>query len=100
MLYSVKASVLDKIQPSFKQTNSNVTVKGDPLILLKKVDEGIVFNEIFHNDKDIAQFLRGQVSTPYNKEIAIKTFSKYIMMCIEHNYTITLDAKYFFEYES
>lgn len=29
-LYSVKASILDKIQPSFKQTNSNVTVKGDP----------------------------------------------------------------------
>lgn len=98
-LFSVKASILDKIQPSFKQTNSNVTVKGDPLILLKKDDEEVVFNKNFHDDKDLAQFLREHAPTPYNKDIAVKTFSKYIMMCIEHNYTITLDAKYFFEYE-
>lgn len=99
-LYSVKASILDKKQPSFKQTNSNVTVKGDPLILLKKEDEKVVSNENFHNDKELAQFLRKQAKTPYNKDIAVKTFSKYIMMCIENNFTITLDAKYFFEYEA
>ncbi len=98
-LFSVKASILDKVQPSFKQTNSNVTVKGDPLILLRKDDEGVAFNENFHDDKELARFLRDQAPTPYNKDIAVKTFSKYIMMCIEHNYTITLDAKYFFEYE-
>lgn len=98
-LYSVKASILDKVQPSFKQTNSNVTVKGDPLILLKKNGEGVVFDENFHNDKELAKYLKNQAPTPYNKDVAIKTFSKYIMMCIEHNYTITLDAKFFFEYE-
>ena len=99
-LYSVKASILDKIQPSFKQTNSNVTVKGDPLILLKKNNEEVLSNSFFHNDKELAQFLKNQASTPYNKDIAVKTFSKYIMMCIERNYTITLDAKYFFEHEA
>lgn len=99
-LFSVRTSILDKVQPSFKQTNSNVTVKGDPLILLKKDAEQVAFNEIFHNDQEIALFLREQAPTPYNKDIAVKTFSKYIMMCIEHNYSITLDAKYFFEYES
>ena len=99
-LYSVKASILDKKQPSFKQTNSNVTVKGDPLILLKKDDEEVLSNSLFHNDKELAQFLKEQAPTPYNKDIAVKTFSKYIMMCIEHNYTITLDAKYFFEHET
>lgn len=98
-LFSVKASILDKVQPSFKQTNSNVTVKGDPLILLKKDNDGVVFNEKFHDDKELARFLMEQAPTPYNKDIAVKTFSKYIMMCIEHNYTITLDAKYFFGYE-
>ncbi len=98
-LFSVKASILDKVQPSFKQTNSNVTVKGDPLILLKKDRDGVVSRESFHDDKDLARYLRRLAPTPYNKDIAVKTFSKYIMMCIEHNYSITLDAKYFFEYE-
>lgn len=53
----------------------------------------------FQNDKELAMFLKEQAQVPYNKDIAIKTFSKYIMMCIERNYTITLDAKYFFDYD-
>lgn len=99
-LHSVKASILDKVQPSFKQTNSTVTVKGDPLILLKKGYEDELFDEKFDNDKELAKLLKEQAPIPYNKDIAVKTFSKYIMMCIERNYTITLDAKYFFENES
>lgn len=98
-LFSVKASILDKVQPSFKQTNSNVTVKGDPLILLKKEDNEVLHNKPFVNDKELAEFLKHQAPTPYNKEVAVKTFSKYIMMCIENNFTITLDAKFFFDNE-
>lgn len=45
-LSSIKASILDKVQPSFKQTNSSVTVKGDPLILLKKRTK--MFNIMSH----------------------------------------------------
>ena len=97
-LSSIKASILDKVQPSFKQTNSSVTVKGDPLILLKKENEEILHNKTFGDDKELAKHLVKQAPIPYNKDVAIKTFSKYIMMCIENNFTITLDAKYFFEY--
>lgn len=99
-LSSIKASILDKVQPSFKQTNSSVTVKGDPLILLKKENENVQYNESFQDDKELAKYLVEQAPMPYNKDVAVKTFSKYIMMCIEHNFVITLDAKYFFEYAS
>ena len=95
-----KRQILDKVQPSFKQTNSSVTVKGDPLILLKKENENVQYNESFQDDKELAKYLVEQAPMPYNKDVAVKTFSKYIMMCIEHNFVITLDAKYFFEYAS
>lgn len=99
-LSSIKASILDKVQPSFKQTNSNVTVKGDPLILLKKKTHETLSDKVFNDDKELAVYLKKSASEPYDKDIAVKTYSTYIMMCIEYNFTITLDAKFFFDYEN
>ena len=92
---SENVSMLDKKQFTFKQTNSKVTVKGDPLILLTKThrecshcryaDDKVIANELI-------KFSGGNTA----KDDAVSNFSKYIMRCIENNVEITLNAKYFF----
>jgi hypothetical protein len=92
-----RVSILDKVQKTFKQTNSNVTVKGDPIILLEKDDKPVPETK-YKNDVELAQHLIELVGTKnINKENSIRLFSKYIISCIELGLRITLDAKYFFE---
>ena len=93
-----KASILDKVQKTFKQTNSNVIVKGDPILLLEKNSNKIVKNTLYKNDKEIAQELLSKYKINLiDKEISTKLFSNYITTCIENGLEITLDAKYFFK---
>ena len=90
-------SILDKVQKTFKQTKSNVTVKGDPIILLEK-DNKPLPESLFRDDIELAQHLleiAGDGSL--DKEESTKLFSKYIISCIEFGLKITLDAKYFFK---
>ncbi len=94
-----RVSILDKVQKTFKQTNSNVTVKGDPIILLEKDSKPLPKTK-YKNDVELAQHLIKIVGTGnINKEDSIRLFSKYIISCIELGLKITLDAKYFFENE-
>lgn len=91
------ASVLDKTQKTFKQTNSNVAVKGDPIILLEKeiVNK---HDSLFHSDIEVAEYLlRKNEAAPKDKDGCMRLYSKYIIICIENNLSITLDAKHFFE---
>ena len=92
---SENVSILDKKQFTFKQTNSNVTVKGDPLILLTKSHRECCSSR-YADDKAIANELISSSGGSTGKEDAVSNFSKYIMRCIENNVEITLDAKYFF----
>ena len=94
-LESENVSILDKKQFTFKQTNSNVTVKGDPLILLTKTHQESSPCR-YADDKSIANELINSSEGNSDKDDAISNFSKYIMRCIENNVEITLDAKYFF----
>lgn len=93
--FSKKASLLDKIQRTFKQTNSTISVKGDPLILLAKTtkdspnsffseDEVLTYLNIYHNES---------LPTPIPSEI----HSRYLMLCIENDIKVTKDAKYFYD---
>ena len=92
-----RVSILDKIQKTFKQTNSNVTVKGDPIILLEKDEKSLPSSE-YKDDIELAQHLISVVGAEnINKELSTKLFSKYIISCIEAGLKITLDAKYFFK---
>ncbi len=92
-----RVSILDKVQKTFKQTNSNVTVKGDPIILLEK-DEKPLPNTSYKNDIELAQHLIDVIGVEnIDKDASIKLFSKYIISCIEAGLKITLDAKYFFK---
>ena len=92
---SENVSILDKKQFTFKQTNSKVTVKGDPLILLAKAHQESRPCR-YADDKSIANELINSSGESKDKERAVSNFSKYIMRCIENNLEITLDAKYFF----
>lgn len=94
-LESENVSMLDKKQFTFKQTNSNVTVKGDPLILLTKTHQAGSPRR-YTDDKAIANELIDSCGGSTDKDVAVSNFSKYIMRCIENNVEITLDAKYFF----
>lgn len=92
---SENVSMLDKKQFTFKQTNSKVTVKGDPLILLTKTHREHRRCR-YADDKSIANELIDSCGGSTDKGDAVSNFSKYIMRCIENNVEITLDAKYFF----
>lgn len=92
---SENVSMLDKKQFTFKQTNSKVTVKGDPLILLTKTHREC--NPCrYVDDKAIANELINSSGGSTDKDDAVSNFSKYIMRCIENDVDITLNAKYFF----
>ncbi len=93
----IKTSILDKEQASFKQTNSNITVKGDPLILLKNTRSRIRKSKSSKSDKDIADaIIQSFMDVPDSKEKSEQMFSKYITSCIESRINITIDAQYFF----
>lgn len=90
-LFAYKAAILDKIQSSFKQTNSTVTVKGDPLILLTKIkDTSLPKYNDSHEVLDIVIQSVPMGSNP--KETATKRYSEYIRICIENNIPIKLNA--------
>lgn len=92
-----KTSILNKKQASFKQTNSTITVKGDPLILLSKSNcpKDKITNKL--SDKEIAKKIISEMSSEKDsKEKSEIMFSRYITSCIELGVNITLDAEYFF----
>jgi 16S rRNA G966 N2-methylase RsmD/transposase-like protein len=91
-------SILDKLQTSFKQVVSNVSVKGDPLILLAKdrklektrmradSDDGI-FQEILrraHNERD-----------PQERE-PTRLYSRFVSRCLELGVHVSYDAEDFY----
>lgn len=92
-----KTSILNKKQASFKQTNSTITVKGDPLLLLINANNNPVQNKSMLSDTDVAKHLiDSRRAEPNSKEKSEQLFSSYITTCIEHGIKITLDAQYFF----
>ncbi len=86
-----KAAILDKLQTTFKQTNSYVSVKGDPLILLSKTAEQLEFK--FSSSDEVLESVVEAI--PFNddeKSIVTKRYSEYIRICIENGIPIELNA--------
>lgn len=93
-------SILDKVQKTFKQTNSNVTVKGDPIILLKNTPF-LATEQRFNSDIEIAEYLiDASKGIPFDKEKATRLYSKYIITCIENGVQVSLNADYFFKHDN
>lgn len=91
----VETSVLDKIQSSFKQTVSTVSVKGDPLILLTKAG-------LKHSNKpDLSEcpehFIEQAKVSETSFVDAQSTFSAYISYCLKNGFLPKVDASKFYE---
>lgn len=98
----VKASsVLDKLQVSFKQVVSSVSVKGDPLLLLAK-----------EQCPPVELSLRADGSEPLMKEVlgraaleieeskertAERLYSRYVSRCLETGIPVTMNAASFYD---
>ncbi len=91
----VASGILDKQQASFKQVNSTITVKGDPMVLLRNCAHSKLSNE---SDEEIAKIIiRKHDGEKNDKEKSERMFSEYISACISRGVSINLDAKYFFQ---
>lgn len=85
----VAASVLDKLQASFKQVVSTVSVKGDPLLLLTKraahaADHGAgaVLDEV----------LRQSSSLEAAERVPERVYSRYVARCLEVGTPVEMNA--------
>lgn len=92
---SVRAtSVLDKIQSSFKQVVSNISVKGDPLLLLvkginmqhTKTDSVALLDELVLNAAQLAP----------DERKPQRLYSRFVGHCLEMGIEVQLDAKEFY----
>jgi len=87
-------SVLDKLQASFKQVVSDVSVKGDPLLLLSKgrapgentVDAEVVLQEVF------AKAAVGQKA----ERDPQRMYSRFISRCLELGMDVPMNAREFY----
>lgn len=94
---SVRAtSVLDKIQASFKQVVSTVSVKGDPLLLLAKGASSL--GVIGITAEDIATQIIEQAKDAVDSERSSqRLYSRFISRCLEVGEDVHLGAKEFYE---
>jgi 16S rRNA G966 N2-methylase RsmD len=92
------SSILDKLQSSFKQTNSTVSVKGDPLLLLSKkktqrfsIDNQPSLKIIIDDLIDMAQE-SGNI-----KELEVqRLYSRFVVYYLERGFKVPLDASQFY----
>lgn len=91
--FAVEAtSVLDKIQASFKQVVSTVSVKGDPLLLLTKRTEDR------SEAPSSAKIAADVISTAHNgaKLDHQRLYSQFVGKCLELGRNVDMDAKTFY----
>ncbi|MFA7247559.1 MAG: DNA methyltransferase [Dehalococcoidia bacterium] len=93
-----RASVLDKLQSSFKQVNSTNSVKGDPLFLLVKETTA-------HMPKDgtadinaiITELMTSAAKAPDVKErTPERLYSRFVTLCMQRDLSVTINAADFY----
>jgi 16S rRNA G966 N2-methylase RsmD len=97
----ITSSILDKIQSSFKQTNSTVMVKGDPILMLSKSwqlmmsvanddlkDLGLI-NKLLH-------YALVETNDP-DEQKPERLFARYINACLEAGKPVYYDARAFYQ---
>jgi len=83
------ASVLDKIQASFKQVVSTVSVKGDPLLLLTKATPKAASRKTC---RQVAE----EIVLEAGKEDPQMLYSRFVGRCLETGVLINMDAREFY----
>lgn len=90
----VATSILDKMQSSFKQVVSNISVKGDPIILLEK---GVAQSKF----SKTSEFILESILHDFSKELSFESnhkqlYSKYILACLDQQLNVEHSAKDFY----
>jgi hypothetical protein len=96
------SSILDKVQGSFKQVTSTVSVQGDPLLLLNKSKKKVNRTSVngYSDEKTIIQEI---LSIAYQRDNNIeertpeRLFSRYITACLESGIPVSKNAKQFYK---
>jgi 16S rRNA G966 N2-methylase RsmD len=86
-------SVLDKLQASFKQVVSKVSVKGDPLLLLSK---GKVTEGAMDTESVVQEILTRGVSAEEAERDPQRLYSRFVSRCLELGIEVSLGAKEFY----
>jgi hypothetical protein len=91
-------SVLDKIQASFKQVVSTVSVKGDPLLLLSKERNRNLISEIQTSEQAFHEVMeRARLETNAQEREPERIYSRYAARCLEIGIGVSLNAGELYE---
>ena len=95
-----KTSILDKVQSSFKQNVSNVSVKGDPIILLSKPRGNHASNyQLYTAEKIISELLDSALNFKSSEEVKPeRLYSRYIALSLQNGLNVSIDASEFYKY--
>lgn len=95
--FGVRAtSVLDKLQASFKQVVSSVSVKGDPLILLSKCADR-ASGPAKSTDDVIEEIFRTSESGSAPERDRQRLYSRFVSRCLELGMEVEMGAKEFYD---
>lgn len=99
--FSVKTgSILDKVQASFKQVVSNVSVKGDPLLLLSRTDNNLKLKRRRSDSEDIVRDMLARIdatSAAAHERTAERLYSRYILHCLQYGMAVSMNAESFYD---
>lgn len=92
------SSVLDKLQESFKQVTSTVTVKGDPLLLLVKSKHVVFHPETDYKTDDVIAelIIRAAQSLDDKERTPERLYSRFVVWYLEHGLAVPMDAAGFY----
>lgn len=93
----VTSSVLDKLQGSFKQVSSQISVKGDPLILLEKSNNSLKSLEYKLDTKTVIQQIVEELMERDEEVTNDRIFSRFINYCLESNLVVPYNANDFYK---
>jgi len=95
-LHVAATSVLDKLQTSFKQVVSTVSVKGDPLLLLTKSES--VPAAVPADDRWLVASLlaRARKGTDPAEQEPHRLYSRYVAGCLERGKQVGMNAQAFY----
>lgn len=90
-------SVLDKIQASFKQVVSTVSVKGDPLLLLSKNRSQTIPSVVQTSEKALYEIIkRARLENNAQELKPERLYSRYVAQCLEMSVGVLIDAREFY----
>lgn len=89
-------SILDKIQSSFKQIVSKISVKGDPLLLLTKV-RGLQIDFKIKPEQIIEEILQDALGEKKEELDPQRLWSQFVGRCLEVNIDVPMEAREFYK---